>query len=86
MDEKNANRHGLHLARASSTYYLSVFGDELAKREGYRSGLDGLDAVRFFLMQKHQWLPRDVLNMSDEDMQFAMSEETVGWTLPKEAL
>lgn len=75
----------LHHAQADLAYVLTVFGDTLAKREKYKSGLRGLEAVRFFLMQTHHWLPRDVNALSDADLQFAMSEELAGWTLPKEA-
>jgi len=85
MNELNEARHGLHVAEGNLKYSLVVFGDHLAKREKYRSGLDGLDAVHFYLMQKHGWLPRDVRSMSDDDLRFAMSEELAGWTLPKDA-
>jgi hypothetical protein len=36
-------------------------------------------------MQKHHWLPREVNAMSYDDLNFAMSEELAGWTLPKSA-
>lgn len=78
-------RKGLHHANADITYLLDVFGDHLAKREKYNSDLHGLDAVRYYLMQKHHWLPRDVQTMNPADMEFAMSEELAGWTLPKAA-
>ena len=74
----------LHASEGGLVYCLAVFGFTLAEREGYVD-LDGLDAVRFYLMQKHNWLPRDVKAMSHEDLQFAMSQEFAGWTIPKEA-
>lgn len=85
MNEMNEARHGLHQAEGNLAYSLEVFGDDLAKTKKYKSGIDGLDAVRYYLMQKHNWLPRDVNSMSYEDLRFAMSEELAGWTLPKNA-
>ncbi len=85
MNQNYEIRNGLHQANAGLTYALDVFGDQLAKREKYKSGLHGLEAVRYYLMQKHHWLPRDVQTMSDADLEFAMREELAGWTLPKAA-
>lgn len=65
-------------------YHLAVFGDHLAKREGYKEK-DGMEAVYFYLMNKHHWLPRDVRSMSQEDLTFALCEELAGWTLPPDA-
>lgn len=47
--------------------------------------LDGIDAVRYFLMQKYHWLPSVLNGMSNTDLVFAMSEEMAGWTLPEAA-
>ena len=85
MNEKNENRRRLRDAQAGLTYALEVFGDQLAKNQKYKSGLDGLEAVRYYLMQKHHWLPRDVQSLNYDDLKFAMSEELAGWTLPKAA-
>lgn len=85
MNERNKVRQELRNAEAGLTYSLEVFGDALAKREKYKSDLDGLDAVRYYLMQKHHWLPRDVNSMSFDDLRFALSEELAAWTLPKAA-
>ncbi|NID06626.1 hypothetical protein HBF26_17155 [Luteibacter jiangsuensis] len=85
MKEHYELRKGLHHADADLTYSLDVFGDALAEKQGYKSDLHGLDAVRYYLMQKHHWLPRDVKAMSYEDLQFALSEEQAGWLLPKDA-
>jgi len=65
-------------------YYLEVFGDEIARREGYKEAR-GMDAVHFYLIQKHHWLPRDVRSMSATDLQFLLLEELSGWTAPAEA-
>ncbi len=85
MDEHYELRKKLHEADANLVYSLDVFGDTLAEKQGYKSDLHGLDAVRYYLMQKHHWLPRDVKSMSYEDLQFALSEELAGWLLPRGA-
>lgn len=74
----------MHEANSSLNFHLEVFGDSLALREGYK-GLDGIDAIRFYLIHKFSWLPRDVNSMSYEEMRFVLSEELQGWTLPAEA-
>ncbi|MGH8758086.1 MAG: hypothetical protein ACREVW_01000 [Burkholderiales bacterium] len=84
MTEKYDNLRRLHDALSGLDYCLAVFGDHIAKREGYK-GNDGIEAVQFYLIHKHNWLPRDVRSMSFEEMRFALSEELAGWTLPKAA-
>lgn len=79
------NQRRLHEALGNLAYSLTVFGDTLAEREGYRS-VDGIDAVHLYLVRKHNWLPKDVRSMSFEDLRFVLSEEMQGWTLPPEAL
>ena len=74
----------LHAATGQLNYGLAVFGDHIAKREGYKE-VDGLDAIHLYLVQKHHWLPRDVRSMSPDDLRFVLSEELAGWTLPQEA-
>ena len=74
----------LQEAEGNLAYCLCVFGDTIANREKYKD-LDGLDAVRFYFIQKYRWLPRDVRAMSYEDMRFVLSQEMAGWTLPKAA-
>jgi hypothetical protein len=82
--EMNQARANIHAAQGSLNYSLEIFGDELAKREGYKAH-DGLEAIQYYLMQKHGWLPRDLKTMSLEDLRFALAEELHGWTLPKNA-
>lgn len=65
-------------------YYLIVFGDVIAEREGYKD-MDGINAIHFYLIHKFGWLPRDVRSMSYDDLQFVLSEEMSGWTLPPDA-
>lgn len=65
-------------------FNLDVFGDEIAKREGYKE-LNGIDAIYFYLVHKFKWQPSVVRGMSFEDIRFVLTEELSGWTLPKEA-
>ena len=75
----------LHNAEGDLVYSLAVFGDKLAKRENYKS-LDGLDAIRFYLIHKFSWAPAQVRGMSYEDMQFVLQEEMHNFVLPNEAI
>lgn len=79
------NEKRLYETEGALKYSLARFGDRIAEREGYREN-DGIDAVHFYLMQKHGWTPATVLSMSDEHLRFALSEEMAGWTLPREAI
>lgn len=85
-NQLNEIRYQNHYWRAHADYALEVFGDTLKKREGWKSDLTGLDAIHYYLVQKHQWLPSVVRAMSLEDMRFALTEEMHGWTLPKDAI
>lgn len=76
----------LRHAEGQLAYTPTVFGDELAKRQQYKSDLDGLEAVYYYLIQKHHWTPAVVKGMSYEDLRFALSEEMNGFVLPKEAI
>ena len=65
---------------------LDIFGDEIAKREGYKdSSLSGMEAVYFYLIHKFHWLPYQVRSMKPEDIRFVLTEEMQGWTLPVDA-
>ncbi|HZW26728.1 MAG TPA: hypothetical protein VFF26_14715 [Gallionella sp.] len=82
--ERYENLKRLYVTEGELTYSLAVFGDHIAKREGYK-GVDGLEAVHFYLVTKFHWLPSQVRSMSYEDLRFVLSEEMSGWTLPKGA-
>lgn len=86
MNERNQTLHRLYQNEGVLAYHLAMFGDFIANREGYKSGdLQGMKAVHFYLIQKHNWLPRDVKAMSYDDLRFVLAEEMQGWTLPEEA-
>jgi hypothetical protein len=84
VDERYQTLKKLHEAEGGLDYSLHVFGDALAKREGYKN-LDGIEAIHFYLIEKHSWLPRDVRSMSNEDLRFVLCQEMEGWVLPLEA-
>jgi len=72
----------LHLIQDELTYTLDMFGDILAEREGYK-GLDGMEAIYFYLVHKFSWQPSIVRGMSYDDIKFILSEEMSDWTAPK---
>ena len=74
----------LYEAEGGLAYGLAVYGDHIAKREKYKT-LEGMDAVRFYLIHKFSWAPAQVRGMSYEDMSFVLQEEMAGFTYPKEA-
>lgn len=74
-----------YLIEGELAYGLAVFGDELAKRHGYKVHQD-IDAVHFYIVQKFSWPLSQVRGMSFEDLRFLLEEEMHGWTMPKAAL
>ncbi len=75
----NEIRKRLHHTEADLTYGLERFGDKLAVQEGY-AGLDGLEAVRLYLIRTHHWTPAYVRSMTPEDMRFVLTVEMKGFT------
>jgi hypothetical protein len=73
-----------HTARGHRTYYLELFGNFLAEREGYKQ-LDGMDAIHFYLVQKFRWMPKDVRAMNYDDISLLLSQEMADWTAPVES-
>jgi hypothetical protein len=74
----------LRSAEGQLAYHLYVFGDSLAKREGYVEH-DGVDALHYYLIHKHHWLPSQTRSLSWDDLLFIFAEEMSGWTAPKDA-
>ncbi len=81
----NSVRWEFHQAQGGLNYCLEVFGDSLRTTHGWKNELDGLEAIRYYLMTKHHWTPAVLRAMSLEDLRFALTEEMQGWTLPKDA-
>ncbi|WP_157680989.1 hypothetical protein BGP89_14045 [Luteimonas sp. JM171] len=75
-------RQRYHEANGQLNAQLELFGDELAEKHKW-SGLSGHEAVRFYLLKKHHWLPSQVNAMSFDDLRFALTEELSGWRAPK---
>jgi hypothetical protein len=84
MDQHKLATYRLLHAEADLAYMLHCFGDELAKRHGYKAN-SGIEAVHFYLTQKHGWQPSVVRAMTAEDLRFSLSEEMHDWTLPADA-
>lgn len=87
MDKENEktwykNRRGFHEGDAELNAQLDVFGNQLAKQHGW-SELEDDQAVRFYLLRKHHWLPSQVNSMTYAEMRFALSEELAGWLPPE---
>ncbi|WP_230577672.1 hypothetical protein [Xylella fastidiosa] len=83
--EMNKVRRQEHIARAQINVFLEIFGDDLASKNQWNS-LDGIEALHYYLMQKHHWTPAQLREMSYKDLQFALHQEMQGWTAPKDAL
>ncbi len=82
--ERYGNLRLLRVTEGQLAFSLDCFGDYLAKREKYKEH-EGMEAVHFYLVQKHHWLPSVVRAMSWDDLRFVLAEEMSGWTLPKQA-
>jgi hypothetical protein len=53
---------------------LGELGDRLAKRESYEQ-VSGLEAIWYYLIQKHHWTPKKVREMHLNDLHFCLKEE-----------
>ena len=89
MDEEtisplNESRLGFRNAEGHLNYFLDLFGDHIAEREGYRP-INGMEAIHFYLIHKFGWLPRDVKSMSLEDVRFVLSQEMEEYQAEKQA-
>jgi hypothetical protein len=62
-------------ARPQDVLAMSLFaqGNKIAEKFCYRK-LSGIDAVRYYLVQKHNWLPSQVNGMSCADLSFCLKE------------
>ena len=71
---KNDARVRLHQATAAIYALIDELGDALAREHGW-DNLSGDEAARYYLMKKHDWLPREVRTMGYEDLRFALHQE-----------
>jgi len=72
INNELAEKHGE--LQTVTMKHLQLIGEEIAKRENYKS-LSGLEAVHYYLIQKHHWQPSQVRAMNIEDVSFCLSEE-----------
>jgi len=49
-------------------------GDYIAEEEKYQTN-KGLNAIHYYIMQKHHWPLIEIRALSDEDIDFILSEE-----------
>lgn len=54
--------------------FIAEIGDKLVKREKYEQ-VSGLEAVHYYLMQKHHWPPKRVRSMKLDELWFCLKEE-----------
>jgi hypothetical protein len=83
-NDLNKARRELHRTQGELNYFLELFGDDLAKRKGYKDH-KGMEAIYFYLVEKYHWPPSQVRGMSHDDLRFVLGEEMHGWTVPKDA-
>ncbi len=75
-------QHQIQRLEEETTLDLELFGNDLAKRECYKEH-KGKDALLYYLIERHHWLPADVRALSWNDVRFLFKEEMSGWTAPK---
>ena len=80
-DDRNEIRKRLHAAEGELNYHLECFGDQLAKKSGYKD-VDGMAAIWLYLIKTYHWTPAYVKAMNPEDIRFVLSQEMAGFTKP----
>lgn len=80
----NQARKAAHLVEGELSYHLELFGDKLAKENGFSSSVSGMDAVNLYLIKRYSWTPMYVKSMSNEDKRLVLDVEMKGWVIPKE--
>lgn len=69
--------------RADREQIIRVLGEQLAKTHGYPVE-DGKEAVWYHIIQKHNWLPRDVRSLSLDDLELVCASELKAMELTPE--
>ena len=75
----------LYLLGAQGNYYLECFGNKLANEQGFKD-IEGIEAIRHYLMIKHNWLPSQVQSMSLDVIRNAVNEEYQDYTPSREEI
>lgn len=65
---------GAEIAPEINVQFIAEIGNKLAKREGYQR-VSGLEAVQYYLTEKHHWPPKRVRSMKVDDLWFCLKEE-----------
>ena len=65
-----------YLYEAKTRFALARLGDHLAALNGYKEP-KGLDAVYYYLVQKHDWLPSQVRCLDTNELNFLLDSELV---------
>ena len=64
-------------AIAEQNHALERRGERIAKTNGW-TNISGIEAVKYYLLQKHHWTPAQLDAMSIEQLRFAMRFDTAG--------
>ena len=72
LENEMSEAHGK--VQENSMKRLFLFADKIVKREKYKN-VSGIDAVHYYLIQKHSWLPSQVKTMNSEDLALCLEEE-----------
>jgi len=78
--EINEARERFHDANGKLNYFLELFGDKLAKDQGYKD-VDGFEAIYLYLIKTYNWTPAYVKSMNLDDVRFVLSKEMSGFTV-----
>lgn len=72
-DARNESQRRLLQSEASLHAFTLELGDRIKEAKGYSEG--GMDAIVLHLVQKHNWLPRDIREMRTEDLRLVLHDE-----------
>ncbi len=78
-------RYAVHQQAAEVAYITECFGDQLAATGKVPSDLRGREAIDYYLISTHSWLPAQVRALSWEEIQAVLHAELSGWTLSRDA-
>lgn len=82
--EMNENNRKIRVLEGELQHKLDMFGDVLAKKHNYKKHR-GIEAVRWFLVEKYKWTPATVKALNFDDLSFLLEEERENYTSPDKA-
>ena len=77
QDEYFESGSRYYQANAEQNHALDRRGERIAEKNGWIQ-ISGIEAVKYYLMQKHHWTPAQLDAMSIEQLRFAMRFDTAG--------